>query len=350
MLFWVRYSLQRLRQRRGQGLGIVFALVTIAFLGNSLCFLYFDGQVKPELTFADGLWYTLVSITTIGYGDLSAQTPGARLGMAFFVVGIGLTSFTSLLGLLVDRVMQANFKEAHGLSDIHSKDHILLINFPDATRVARIIDELRRDKDYEDRDIIVITDTIETLPWDRANVFFVKGSPLQADTLTRAGVKRAALAIVLADSNNPASDGIVASIINLIEHLQCKVKTVAECLDSSHDILFQATQCDSIVYTHKVLNNLLVQEVQDTGVAAVLSSLTSNQSASGFYACQVTGLPQVPYTELALKLATKGNRLIAVTRDGFHHVNVDGLISEIGDLIVYIGNSRHPWPQLLNNH
>jgi voltage-gated potassium channel len=318
----------------------------VAFVGNTACYLYFDGAVKPELTIWDALWYSTISIATIGYGDYFAVTPGSRVGVIVFVLGMGLTSFTALLGMMVDRMMQINFKELHGMATVHSKDHILLINFPDAVRVEQIIEELRRDVEYTKRDVVIVTEGLDTLPFEKPDIFFVKGSPLQAGTLQRAGLERASLAIVLADSSNPSSDGLVAAIINLIEHLRPDVKTVAECIDARHDILFRSTRCDSIVYTHRILNNLLVQEVQDAGVAAVLSELTANESKSGFYACRAEAAPEVTYLDLAKTLTETGQRLIAVTRDQKNHVVLNGLKSRKDDMVVYIGDRRRNWSDL----
>jgi voltage-gated potassium channel len=346
MFFWVRHALQRLRKRQTLGIAVVLAFLALALLGNALCYYHFDRAVKPELTFWDALWYSAVSITTIGYGDFFAVTPGARIGMLVFVVGLGLTSFTALLGLLVDRMMQINFKEVRGLATVHCKDHILLINFPDAVRVEQIIEEFRRDAEFKKRDVVIITDALETLPFDRPNIFFVKGSPLQAETLERAGLSRARLAMVLADSHNPSSDGLVAAIINLIEHLNPDVKTVAECLDVRHSVLFRSTRCDSIVYAHRLLNNLLVQEVQDSGIAAVVAALTSNENKANFYSCTVDDKEGVSYLELAKSLMDTGDRLVTVTRDDHHHINLVGLNSKKGDVVTYLGENRRPWSEL----
>ena len=42
-------------------------------------FLYFEGPARPELRFIDGLWYSLATVTTVGYGDLAPATLGGRV-------------------------------------------------------------------------------------------------------------------------------------------------------------------------------------------------------------------------------------------------------------------------------
>ena len=62
-------------------------------------------------TIFDSLWYSIVSITTIGYGDFSAQSLGARLGTIFFIVIAGLTTFTAAAGILVDWIMDFQYRD-----------------------------------------------------------------------------------------------------------------------------------------------------------------------------------------------------------------------------------------------
>lgn len=51
-------------------------------------------------TFADALWYSLVTISTVGYGDLYPVTiPGRFLGVVFILLSLGLLAF--LIGFLI---------------------------------------------------------------------------------------------------------------------------------------------------------------------------------------------------------------------------------------------------------
>lgn len=333
-------TLQRLRRSKKAGVGFVLLMLVVGVVGNALSFLYFDGPANPDMSLQDAVWYSLISVTTIGYGDLSASSLGARLGTIFFIVVIGLSSFSAALGLLVDGMMQLNFREINGLAKILSKDHILIINLPDRTRVERIIAELREDPRYRDKDIVLVTDRVQTRPIDLAHVFFVNGSPLQVETLEQAGLERASMAIVLCTAaDDPSSDGQVASVINLIEHLNPQIKSVAECLDERHEILFRSTNCDSVVYSGQVVNNLLVQETQEHGIASLVTTLTKNSDFT-FYSFDVDGSGGGTYQAYAENLAAKGGKLIAVMRDGAHHIICETLSPQKGDTLIYVAPQR----------
>ncbi len=343
------HTIQRLRRSRRVGTVAVLLAVALGLVGNAVCFYYFEKPVQPEITWTDSLWYSVISITTIGYGDFSATTTGGRLATIVFIILIGLSAFSALLGLIVDGMMQLNFRELHGLARVLSKNHVLIINFPDPVRVEQIIRELRRDPEYTDCDVVVVTDRLETLPFDLPNVFFVKGSPLQLDTLDRAGLKEASMAIVLAVGNQHDSDGLVAAVLNLIEHIKPDIKTIAECLDERHEILFRSTRCDSVVYSRHIANNLIVQETQDEGIASLVNFLTGNTGDTTLYSCRVAGNLEQSYAEVAKRLIDSSWRLLAVKREARYHLDLAELNPQQDDLVIYIGDSRNSWGELIRH-
>lgn len=68
-----------------------------------LCLLTLAERSDPNATiqtFEDALWYSLITISTVGYGDLyPVTTAGRLLSMVFILLSLGL--FTFLIGLLI---------------------------------------------------------------------------------------------------------------------------------------------------------------------------------------------------------------------------------------------------------
>ncbi|WP_299334943.1 NAD-binding protein [Haloplanus sp.] len=145
-------------------------------------------------TLVDAFYYTLVTASTVGYGDVTPTSQVARLfGMS--VVVIGTASFAVALGTLLGPVIQARFARALGrMSDTDLKrldDHVLVLGYSDI--VAAILDE----NPDPDSDVVVVTpdrEVIQSLT-DR-DIGALAADPDDESSLHEAGVERARLAIV----------------------------------------------------------------------------------------------------------------------------------------------------------
>ena len=76
---------------------VALALVVIA--GGGVLVYELEEGVNPRLaTLGDGLWWALVTVSTVGYGDIAPVTPAGRLvasvlivvGVAIFAVGVAI--------------------------------------------------------------------------------------------------------------------------------------------------------------------------------------------------------------------------------------------------------------------
>lgn len=76
------------------GFKYVICLSAAAILGSSCAMMYFE-----EMSFQDAVWWSFVTTTTVGYGDLSPGTlPGRVIASLLMLIGIGLIgSLTSTI-------------------------------------------------------------------------------------------------------------------------------------------------------------------------------------------------------------------------------------------------------------
>ena len=85
------------------GLGAVFFLMILVFA-------FVMSTYEKDVTFLDGLWTAYITLTTIGYGDVSAVTPQGR-GVTVLTSMLGIGCFGILTGIILERAMQRRLKK-----------------------------------------------------------------------------------------------------------------------------------------------------------------------------------------------------------------------------------------------
>ena len=106
MLKLVRYSQAARRYQMAFKLVreevVIFGLFSLALIYLSAVGIYFcEHKAQPEVfaSVFDGLWWAIVTLTTVGYGDVVPITPGGKV-FTFFVLIIGLGMIAIPSGLV----------------------------------------------------------------------------------------------------------------------------------------------------------------------------------------------------------------------------------------------------------
>lgn len=347
MLVLLARVFRRIRATKIWGLTAVASLLLVAIVGNATCFYIFEHHADPacEVTIEDSLWYSVISVTTIGYGDFYATTTASRITTFFFVVCLGLTAFSLFFGLLIDWFTELALRGDRGMNQIYANNHTLIVNFPSQSRIQQLIQELQSDNKHQD--IVIITDQLESLPFQTDGVMFVRGSTVSEETYRRAGIERASHAIVLATSYHDSnSDAIVAAAASVIDHLKPEIHLVAECLDDRHRMLFDAVNTDAIVSAMRITGNLLVQESRDPGISQLFNIVTSNLEGDTIFSTAVQASGSTTYGAMAKTLFDKDVNLLAVIRHKETFTHFAKISPQKDDKIVYLAHERKTWDQL----
>lgn len=90
---------------RYPGRSCVYLLSGTVLIGGLLFSL-----VEPDADWFDGIWWAIVTLTTVGYGDYSPESFLGRWLAAFVMAG-GIGSVAILTGLLADEIREARVHE-----------------------------------------------------------------------------------------------------------------------------------------------------------------------------------------------------------------------------------------------
>ena len=212
---------------------LLLLLLLLNTLFGSL-FYWAERSLQAELSWFDALWWAVVTMTTVGYGDISPLSWQGRFLVAYpaMFVGIGIVSY--IIGSLTAGVMSFRQRQKMGMLTMKLKNHIVICNQPSVRKIANIIIEIRRE--YARLPIVILGDNWNELPEElkQLHVHFVHADPSRKSGLEQAAVADAhAVFILPRQLDNPQSDHssfITASLIQSLNLERSKAQQKIRCL------------------------------------------------------------------------------------------------------------------------
>lgn len=298
----------------------------VLFWFSSAGFLYFELPQKPDLNWADAMWWTLVTMTTVGYGDYFPESFGGRYIIAIptMVFGIGFLGF--IISEIATKLIDTRSKRLQGMLKINEEDHILIFNYTNLQGILKIIDEISMDESTMDKKIILVDESLQELPRELIDrdVLFVKGDPTDEEVLQRANLTGASHCIILAkDANNPRSDDLNLSITLMIEKINANIYSIVEIINPKKVRQLEFAGADSVICVSQFTSNLIIQELQDPGIQKVLETITSNQIEQNIYIVPLKKTGKHSYGVLLQKKLTENYSILGIYRNGESIINCE---------------------------
>lgn len=208
----------------------------------------FDGLT----TWVDALYFTIVTASTVGYGDIAAESAHGRL-FAMSVVVIGTASFALALGSVLGPAIEARFSRALGTMTETNYDllenHVLVLGYGDLTE--SLVDEL----DDNGVEFVVVTpDTNTAASLRQRGIEVLTGDPSDETPLHDAGIESARA--VIAATEDDAEDAF--SILTARE-LAPEVRIVAAATHRDNVEKLRRAGADMVVSPAVIGGRLLVR-------------------------------------------------------------------------------------------
>ena len=262
---------------------IATVILSVIFISATSVY-YFErsGEDSTIRSLWDGVWWAVVTMGTVGYGDIYPITAGGRaVGLILIFAGVGLMSlFTATIAsIFVERKM----KEGKGLETVKEKDHIVICGWNQHTE--EVLQALTTYGSMGDTPIVLINelsvDDIDSLKlkYDKYNLRFLRGNYVHEDVLSRANITKAAFALIMADTAGSHPHERVDERTTLaalaIKSIAPHVKTIAELLDGENKQHLKRANVDEIVVRGEHVGSLLASAINSPGLPKIFSSMLS---------------------------------------------------------------------------
>lgn len=226
-------------------------------------------QFANVSTLVDAFYYTIVTASTVGYGDAIPQTQVAKLfGMSVLIVGTA--SFAIALGTLFGPAIEARFQRALGrMTEAQLElldDHLILLGIGDLTEV--ILEELDGTEF-----LVVTTDADWAGVMSEREVNVLVADPSDEETLDRAQLDDAAG--VLVATNNDAEDALA---VLTARQLNPEVRIVAAATNRENIEKLRRAGADIVISPATIGGHLLVESaLRGKGVETVAQHIVDDE-------------------------------------------------------------------------
>ena len=258
----------------------------------------------------DGIWWAVVTVATVGYGDRFPVSVGGRIvGFVLMFFGVGMMSL--LTATIASIFVEKKIMEDKGLETVKVRDHLIICGWNQHTE--EMLAGLTAYGLTGDAPIILINelsvDEIEALrlKYKKFNLKFLRGDYVREDVLVRANIAGARFAVIMADVSGGHGDmmphrvpsdtspqGVpsrtderTALAALTIKYLAPQIKTIAELLDGENRQHLKRANVEEIIVRGEHIGSLLATAVKSPGLPRLIAGMLSLGDTNKFWRVEI---------------------------------------------------------------
>ena len=323
-------------------------LAALAILVGTVCLVYFDrgGYVdgndpKNTLSLIDSIYYTTVTLSTTGYGDIAPYTDGARLVNAFIITPLRIGFLVLLIGTTLE-VLASQGREMFRVARWRNRmgKHIVVVGY--GTKGRSAVDTLVNNG--LERDHIIVVDPRDGAKLDAHadGLAVVTGDATSRMVLRRAQVENADQVIITTDRDD--SNVLVTLTVRQLNPDAHIVSAVREQENAS---LMRQSGADSVITSSDAVGRLLGLSSLSPTLGSVMEDLLTY--GEGLEVAERDLL----VTEVGQQPQALPDQVIAVVRDEKVYRYFDPVVTQLarGDRLIVVRPAKElPWAPRPGTH
>ncbi len=273
---------------------IIFVLGFVAF-GAGLVYLFEKaGHSRAFNDYFDAIWWAVVTVTTVGYGDKIPQEPFGKI-VAGILMFFGFILMSIFSGTIASIFVNKRLREGSGLETIADKKHLIVCGWN--RNAERLLSELQSAPARSKESVVLVNelaaDDYQALHSKYADVRlrFVRGDFVNEKILKKANVEAARAAIILADEKGREGQGnadertvLAAFTIKSLNH---GLSVSAELLNAENEQHLRRAGVDNVLVYGEFNGYLFAAGTSQQGITRAAKELLSGAGTSALVQCDV---------------------------------------------------------------
>ncbi|WP_107772657.1 potassium channel family protein [Nocardioides sediminis] len=326
-------------------------LAALAILVGTVLLVYFDregyrdGNDPPDfgVSLTDAIYYTTVTLSTTGYGDIAPVTTQARMVNAFIITPARIAFLVLLIGTTLEVLASQGremFRVARWRKNMGEQDHVVVVGY--GTKGRSAVDTLVNNG--QDREAIVVVDP-STLALEEAHadgLAVVTGDATRREVLRRAGVQTATQVIITTDSD---ASNVLSTLT--VRQLNPDAWIVASVREQENVPLMRQSGADSVITSSDAVGRLLGLSSMSPMLGSVMEDLLTY--GEGLEVAERDLL----VNEVGKQPQSLPDQVIAVVRDEKVYRYFDPVVTLLarGDRLIVVRPAKElPWAPRPGTH
>jgi voltage-gated potassium channel len=326
-----------LTRRMLMALGVLALTVLIVYVDRE----GYNDAADGTVDMIDAVYYTTVTLSTTGYGDISPYSHQARLVNALVVTPLRVAFLVLLIGTTIE-VLASQGREMFRVTRWrkHMEEHVVVIGY--GTKGRSAVDTLVNNG--VKKESIVIVDPSQGALGDAHadGIAVVTGDATRREVLRRAGVQRARQVIITTDRD----DSTVLCALN-VRQLNPDTYVVAAVREQNNVPLVRQSGADAVITSSDAVGRLLGLSTLSPSLGSVMEDLLTY--GQGLEVAERDLL--VP--EVGKQPQQLPDQVIAVIRDGQVHRYFEPVVTQLarGDKLIVVRPAEElPWAPRPGTH